>query len=193
MAGPEEGPRLVWVGVLSMVAICAVGLGWGYQFMIPEIDEVGYPLGLGPQALDDGTIQVTVDARSEEEWVAFSFELGQIVPEGAAADVRLRRHYWRTSAGAAEVGGTNLVTAALPSDIEWQEDVLDDGLLLNEVLLRWYDYSYWTHLLSSDHRVYAVRLRNDPSRAALIRIESYYCAPEGSGCMTFRYRLVDVG
>ena len=25
--------------------------------------------------------------------------------------------------------------------------------------------------------------------AALLQIESYYCHPEGSGCMTLRYRL----
>ena len=143
--------------------------------------------------MDDGTIQVTVDARNEDRWVPFSFELGREVPEGAAADVQLRRHYWRTSFGAAEVGGTDLASATVPASLDWQEDVLDDGLLLNEVLLDWYDYSYWTHLLQSDHEIYAIRLRNDPKRVALIRIESYYCAPEGSGCMTFRYRLVDVG
>ena len=174
-----------------MFVICGIGLGWGYQFMIPDIDEVGYPLGNGLEVLEDGTMQVTVDARHEDNWVPFSLELGRAVPDGAAADVYLRRHYWRTSAGAAEIGGTDLVAARLPDDVEWELDVLDDGLLLNEVLLDWYNYSYWTHLLQSEHEIYAVRLRNDPHRVALLRIESYYCAPEGSGCMTFRYRLVD--
>ena len=189
--GVDEGTRLVWAGVAAMVGVCVVGLGWGYQFVIPDIDEVGYPLGEPPLALDDGSTQVTVDARHEDDWVAFSFELGQVVPDGAAADVRLRRHYWRTSAGAVEIGGTDIAAARLPADVVWAEDVLDDGLLLNEVLLRWYDYSYWTHLLESKHLIYGIRLRNKPNQVALVRIESYYCAPEGSGCMTFRYRIVD--
>ncbi len=159
--------------------------------MIPDIDEIGYPLGRGIEVLDDGTMRVTVDVQNNDMWVPFSLELGQPVPDGAAADVYLRRHYWRTSAGAAQIGGTDLVAAELPSDVQWEPDVLDDGLLLSEVMLDWYDYSYWTHLLRSEHNIYAVRLRNDPNRAALLRVESYYCAPEGTGCLTFRYRLVD--
>ena len=80
----------------------------------------------------------------------------------------------------------------MPVDVEWTEDELTDGFMANPVLLRWYTYSYWTHLLRSKHDVYAIKFRADPTRAALVRIESYYCEPEGSGCMTFRYRLVDL-
>ena len=84
------------------------------------------------------------------------------------------------------------MTAEIPDNIEWTEDGLTDGFKASPVLLKWYDYSYWTHLLQSKHEVYAIRLRGDDTHAALIRIESYYCAPEGTGCSSFRYRLVDL-
>ena len=84
------------------------------------------------------------------------------------------------------------MTATISDEPVWEQDGLDDGLPVSPVLLRWYNYSYWTHLLESKHEVYGLRLRGDDSRAALVRLESYYCAPEGSGCMTFRYRVVDL-
>jgi len=118
--------------------------------------------------------------------------LGREVPDGAAADVLIRRHYWRAPAGATNLGEQPLMTATISDDSVWEQDGLDDGLPVSPVLLRWYNYSYWTHLLESKHEVYGIRMRGDDSRAALVRLESYYCAPEGSGCMTFRYRMVDL-
>jgi len=190
--GYDEGQRLVHVGVGAMVVACAVALAIGYRVGGPEINEVGYPLKPRAEKQEDGSMLVTINTSDQALWIPFSFELGQQVKDGPAADVLIRRHYWQAPAGSALAAeDTLLMQAELSADLEWQEDGLSDGFSVSPVMLRWYNYSYWTHLLESKHDIYAVRLRGDDERAALVRMESYYCAPEGSGCMTFRYRLVD--
>jgi hypothetical protein len=188
-----EGQRLVHVGVGAMVVACAIALAIGYKVGGPEINEVGYPLKPRAEKQDDGSMLVTLNTSDTVRWVPFSFELGQEVPEGAAADILIRRHYWQAPGGSALVAEqTPLMKAEVDEAVEWVEDGLSDGFSISPVMLRWYSYSYWTHLLESKHDIYAVRLRGDTGRAALVRLESYYCAPEGSGCMTFRYRLIDM-
>ena len=188
----KDGQRLVHIGVATMVIACAASLFVGYQVGGPVIDEVGYPLAPKATLQDDGAMQVTINTSDNVLWIPFSFELGQQVPDGPAADILIRRHYWQAPGGAASLGVQPLKDAEVPAEIEWVEDGLTDGFSANPVLLRWYSYSYWTHLLQSKHEIYAIRLRGDDTRAALVRIESYYCAPEGTGCSTFRYRLIDL-
>jgi hypothetical protein len=175
-----------------MVVACGVGLWIGYQVGGPEIDEVGYDLTHKGVAQSDETMQATLNTSDQDEWVGFSFELGRVVPDGAAADVLIRRHYWQVPGGAAQLPVGSSIKSAVPADVQWVEDGLTDGFKANPVLLRWYTYSYWTHLLRSKDDVYALRLRADPDRVALVHIESYYCKPEGSGCMTFNYRMVQL-
>jgi hypothetical protein len=194
--GPEkkidEGQRIVHVGVASMLIGGAICLAIGYKVGGPVIDEVGYPLKPIAERQADGAMLVTLNTSDQERWIPFSFELGREVPQGAAADVLIRRHYWQVPGGAVSLDVVPLADAALSAEPAWIADGLSDGFHANPVMLRWYDYSYWTHLLESKHEIYAIKLRGDASRAALIRLESYYCAPEGSGCMTFRYRMIDI-
>ncbi len=188
----DEGLRLVHIGVASMFIGGVICLGIGYAVGGPEINEVGYPMMPIAEVQDDGNMMVTLNTSDKDVWVPFSFELGRQVPEGPAADVAIRRHYWQAPAGAASVGVVPLSEASIPDDVEWTKDGLNDGFNASPVMLKWYNYSYWTHLLESKHEIYAIRLRGEENRAALVRLESYYCLPEGSGCMTFRYRLVDL-
>jgi hypothetical protein len=188
----DEGLKLIYIGVSTMVIACGVALAIGYQVGGPEINEVGYPVQRTALDQEDGSKLVTLNVSDQQSWVPFSFVLGREVPDGAAADVLIRRHYWRAPAGATNLGEQPLMTATISDDTVWEQDGLDDGLAVSPVLLRWYNYSYWTHLLESKHEVYGIRMRGDDSRVALVRLESYYCAPEGSGCMTFRYRMVDL-
>jgi hypothetical protein len=188
----DEGLKLIYIGVSTMVIACGVALAIGYQVGGPEIDEVGYPVQHTALDQEDGSKLVTLNVSDQKLWVPFSFVLGREVPDGAAADVLIRRHYWRAPAGATNLGEQPLMTATISNDAVWEQDGQGDDLPVNPVLLRWYNYSYWTHLLQSKHEVYGIRLRGDDSRVALVRLESYYCAPEGSGCMTFRYRMVEL-
>ena len=169
----KDGQRMVHVGVATMVVACAVSLFVGYRVGGPEINEVGFPLSPKATLQDDGAQLVTINTSDNVLWIPFSFELGQQVPDGPAADVLIRRHYWQAPGGAASLGVQPLMETEAPKDIEWVEDGLTDGFSANPVLLRWYSYSYWTHLLQSKHEVYAIRLRGDETRAALVRIESY--------------------
>lgn len=188
----DEGLKLIYIGVSTMVIACGVALAIGYQVGGPEINEVGYPLQVTALDQEDGSKLVTLNTSDQDVWIPFSFVLGRVVPDGAAADVLIRRHYWRVPGGSTSLGTQPLMTATISDESVWEQDGLDDGLPVSPVLLRWYNYSYWTHLLESKREVYGLRLRGDDSRAALVRLESYYCAPEGSGCMTFRYRVVDL-
>ena len=77
--------------------------------------------------------------------------------------------------------------ARLPENPAWRGDEEVDGELRNPALADWYRYSYWTHRLRSRGRTHAVRMRS--GGVAYLRLESYYCKPEGSGCLTFRYRF----
>jgi hypothetical protein len=187
----DEGLRLIYIGVITMVVACAIALVIGFQVGGPEINEVGYPIKPKAEQQPDGAMLVTLNTSDKVEWIPFSFDLGQRVPDGAAADVLIRRHYWRAPGGAVSLGKQPLMSATVPEDVEYEADGLSDGFPVSPVLLRWYNYSYWTHLLESKHEIYAIRLRGDKERTVLVRLESYYCAPEGSGCMTFRYRMVD--
>ncbi len=187
-----EGVWLVRIAVVAMVVATGIGVAIGMRVGGPDIDEVGYPLTEMAVRQDNGSHWITLNTSDQARWVPMSFVLGREVPDGAAADLRMRRHYFQVPGGAMELDTTDLMSAEVPADAQWVADELDDGLLLNPLLLRWYDYSYWTHLLESKHKVYAARLAGEPSRAALFRVESYYCRPEGSGCLSINYRLVDL-
>ena len=191
----EETPEGVWLvrgAVAAMLVATGIGVAIGMKVGGPDIDEVGYFVTERAETLEDGSLWVTLNTMDQHRWVPVSLELGREVPDGGAVDLRIRRHYFQVPGGAIELDSTDLATATLPADPEWVEDELDDGILLNPLLLRWYNYSYWTHLLQSKHKIYAARLSGQPNRAALFRVESYYCKPEGTGCLSLNYRLVDV-
>ena len=191
----EATPEGVWLvrgAVAAMLVATGIGVAIGMKVGGPDIDEVGYLVTERAEEMEDGSLWITLNTMDQHKWVPVSLELGREVPNGAAADLKIRRHYFQVPGGAIELDTTDLSSAALPENPEWVEDELDDGILLNPLLLRWYNYSYWTHLLQSKHKIYAARIAGDPTRAALFRVESYYCKPEGTGCLSLNYRLVDL-
>ena len=190
--GTPEGVWLVRGAVAAMVVATGIGVAIGMEVGGPDIDEVGYLVTERAEELEDGSLWITLNTMDQHRWVPVSLELGREVPDGAAADLRIRRHYFQVPGGAVELDSTDLMSAELPKSPEWIEDELDDGILLNPLLLRWYSYSYWTHLLESKHKIYVARLAGQSGRAALFRVESYYCKPEGSGCLSINYRLIDL-
>ncbi|MEE2750798.1 MAG: HmuY family protein, partial [Myxococcota bacterium] len=136
-----------------------------------------------------GIHQVTLDTSDQEVWIPFSLELGRVVPEGPAADLYVRRQLFQAPYGALDLGEGALEDAVLPIERTWVEDESIDEVPQNPVLCRWYSYSYFSHLLTSRGETQAVRLAS--GKSAILDVVSYYCENETSGCLTFRYKLVD--
>ena len=59
---------------------------------------------------------------------------------------------------------------------------------VNEAIGKWYDYSMWSHLLTSKHHVYAIRAAN--GELATLEILAYYCRQVGAACYTLRLKTV---
>src|SRR5206468_11351066 len=123
----------------------------------------------------------------ESAQVAFSLHSGRRV-EPAAADLLVRRYVVQAPHGALDLGAVPLADAQMPAAPQWFADTRLAGELQNPAFAHWYQYSYWTHVLTSRDNTYAIRMAD--GGAALLRIRSYYCAPEGSGCLTLQYRTV---
>jgi hypothetical protein len=135
---------------------------------------------------EDGTFLVTLDVSSPRAWVGFALERGERVP-APEADLAARRNVLRARHGAVDLGRVPLQEAVVPESVAWRSDADLDRSSRTDVPGRWYAYGYLTHLLTSKGRVYAVRCAS--GAVAYVRVESYYCEPEGSGCLTLRYRL----
>ena len=56
----------------------------------------------------------------------------------------------------------------------------------NPEIGKWYAYSMLSHLLTSQHHVYAIRTAD--GRYAKLEILAYYCREVGSACYTIRYK-----
>src|SRR6266699_899773 len=56
----------------------------------------------------------------------------------------------------------------------------------NAGLGKWYEYSMWSHLLTSKHHVYAIRTA--AGERAKLEILAYYCREVGAACYTIRYK-----
>ena len=59
------------------------------------------------------------------------------------------------------------------------------GDTINLGVGKWYDYSMFSHLLTSKRHVYAVRTPG--GKYAKLEMLAYYCKDGGTACLTFRY------
>ena len=199
-----EGGKLIRGAIVAFVATGALLFFLGGR-LAPEttpeprfaIDEKAHPAppeaGEGP-----GTFQVTLDTADAKHFVPFDLAAGAIRPVEAGAlaqesdgtglpDIVARRYGLRAPHGAWKLGKVPLSEARVPANPPWQRDRKSGGEFQNPAMQGWYKYSYWTHLLRSNGEVYAVRLTG--GGVAYVKVVSYYCQPEGSGCLTLRYRL----
>ncbi len=181
----SEGSRLArWAG-LGFVLAC-LGL-FGAASLIAPVDAPGFPLSDRASASPDGTFEVTLDVRDAETWIGIDLDAGGATEPGLAAEIVARRYVFQAPGGAVDLGPIPLMEASIPADARWIQDSQIDGVQQNAALARWYEYGYTSHLLSSKGHTYALRSRSG-ERTFLVRIVSYYCEPEGSGCLTLRYR-----
>jgi hypothetical protein len=180
--------RLIHLGVGAFVATCAL-LFLAATLAPRESDATrGFSLQPVAEPQADGSLQVTLDTSDNEKWIPFSLELGRVVPSGPAADLYLRRQMLQAPFGALDLGAVAL-TSTPPASAEWVQDIVVDKVKRSPVLSKWYDYSYFSHLLSSKEGTFAVHLAGGGT--ASVRVVSYYCKSETSGCMTLQYRVAE--
>jgi hypothetical protein len=184
------GQKLIYLGIGTFIAACVVLLAFGSALAPASVSAPGFALAPFAKPVRGGVFQVTLDAADRQDWSGFSLGAGKSdEAAGVPADLYVRRYVLRAPLGAADLGEVPLESASLPAGLELVPDELVDGALQNRVLTGWYSYSYWTHLLRSKEHTYAVKLMGGGH--AFVRILSYNCASDGTGCLTFQYRLAD--
>jgi hypothetical protein len=131
-----------------------------------------------------GPVLYTVDATAADAWRQFSFRHGSVVDGGG--DLLFKRYAVVAGLGAAirDLGEVGFDTVrAVPAD----------GYLANEgaaeprnpAIAAWYQYGFFTHVLTPRPRVWAVRTAD--GHYAKLEMVGYYCPGPQPGCPTFRY------
>jgi hypothetical protein len=141
-----------------------------------------------------GPLLYTVDATSQEQWRYFSFRLGSVVENPGALDWDLAFRRYQIIAngggqfvgkgGVADLGAVAFDTVGTVPEEGYQ--ATDGGASpRNPAIASWYDYGFFSHILTPKARVFAVRTAD--GRYAKVEIVGYYCAGAEPGCLTFRY------
>ena len=134
-----------------------------------------------------GPVLYTVDATAPELWRPFSFRVGSVVEDTAPSwDLAFRRYAIIAGPG----GGILDLGAVRFDDVR---TVPTEGYRTNEgggeprnpAIAGWYDYGFFSHVLSPRPHVWAVRTAD--GRYAKLEILGYYCPGAHPGCLTFRY------
>lgn len=169
----------------SFVLVCALLFAAGTWITPAGVD--GYSPSKGASADTDGSFTITINTSNRTQLVPVNLGAGRIAAKGEKPDLLFRRYLAQAPHGALDLGDVTLNAASVSNNAEWVRDSVVDGEVQNETLSRWYMYSYWTHLLEAKPKTYAVKLSN--GNVAYLRFVSYYCKPEGTGCMTLKYRF----
>jgi len=186
-SGPPQGARAIRLAIIAFIVTCVLLLIAGSRLKPLRDTDPGYPVAERAQPMPDGSFVVTLDVKSRDYWVPFSFAAGRVVANEQEADILARRNVLRAPGGVQNLGMVPLADARW-NDSDWVEDEMVDDSLKNPTLSDWYDYSQMTHLLHGRKQTFAVR-RRASGGFAYLTIKSYYCEPEGSGCLTLQYRL----
>ncbi|MEM7248617.1 MAG: hypothetical protein AAF533_25020 [Acidobacteriota bacterium] len=174
--------------VIGVFVLGGLTLAAGYLFRPGTEDpDPRHAVAESAVAQPDGTFLVTLDVSALDYWVPFDFAKGQLSNQPESAELLIKRFKLRAPHGAVKLGPMDLGDARMPAAGDWLKDSETGGEVQNPAFEGWYSYSYWTHWLKSHGDVFAIR-RADGA-VVFLRIESYNCDPEGSGCLTLRYRL----
>ena len=156
------------------------------SYLAPDI-EPGRPITPVAVPAPDGSYTLTFDVSDRDTWISVDLGQGKVVEASEPADLRVRRYTFQAPQGAARLKAKDLSHEPPAKDLKYDRDVLVDGEFQSPALDRWYEYGLQSHLLSPKQETYAVRRAHGGT--ATIQVVSYYCEPEGSGCMTLRYLL----
>lgn len=187
-----------WLGLLGGVFLLSVA--WMVVVSLRDPTPPTYrALAAGDSAVTDsgGTLRVTLDARDPDRWVSVDLDSGRVrAGRPAGWDLAARRFHVISNGGEGLPGDAAVARARRPGPgVEagtpkgrWAvTDRDEDGELTHPVLEDWYEYDFFSHLLTPRPRTYAVRTTG--GRTARIRFLSYYCPGPDAGCVTLRYAL----
>jgi hypothetical protein len=140
-----------------------------------------------PRALV-GPVLYTVDARAPDAWRHFSFGQGSVVETrgGPHWDLGFRRYAIIAGPGAGilDLGEQRFEDVrTVPADGYRANESAGDPR--NPAIAGWYDYGFFSHVLTPKRRVWAVRTAD--GRYAKLELVGYYCPGAEPGCVTFRY------
>ncbi|MEX2528729.1 MAG: HmuY family protein [Gemmatimonadota bacterium] len=188
-------PFLLGGGIL----VVAVGFV-AFSLLRPQPDTFAPSPVLFPvevKAPPTGSWQRTIDASHPDWWQYFSFRLGSLVADPGPLDwdLAFRRFQVIANGGEGFPGEAGVLDLG-EVDFQDVDEVPTGGYLetrvrsdsIHPVLERWYDYSFFSHLLSPKPRVFAVRT----ARGYHLKLEflGYYCPGARPGCITFRYEFL---
>ena len=146
----------------------------------------------------------TVNASSEKEYIYFDFSSGKPVrildTSSLEWDMAFRRGKVISNGGASSrLGQAGLIdlgvvefdeVTEVPVD-NYAQDIAAKTETENPVLLKWYNYNYFTHKLTAKKNSYAVRTAN--GKFAKFQFLSFYCDNKEAGCIKIRYVYQDNG
>jgi hypothetical protein len=181
---------VVAVVVVVVVAVVAVAL----TLRTPEVPTYA---PTPPAPADGGRALVgprvyTVDATDGERWTKFSFRLGAVVDDATPWDLGFRRYQIIANSGPAFSGKAAIAdlgaagfdhVRTVPADGYLETEAKPD--LRNPAIASWYQYGFFSHVLTPKPNVWAVRTVD--GRYAKFEILGYYCPGSRPGCVTFRY------
>lgn len=141
-----------------------------------------------------GPERFTVDATSSDDWRFFQFSTGALLERPAPLDwdIAFRRFHVITNGGDGFAGDAGVIdlgavtfdsVMTAPTGGYQATAVRSDSV--NEAVSRWYDYGFFSHLLTPKPHVFAIRTAD--GRYAKFEFLSYYCPGAQPGCPTFRY------
>ncbi len=190
----ELAPFVIVFGVCGAAALFV-----GHSLLRPQPETFSpSPILAGPPPSPlEGPQLRTVDASDPLEWRFFSLGRGSVVenPVGAEWDLAFRRFQIIVNGGGGFPGNAGVQALAeadfdavtlLPSRGYEQARVPGDSI--NPALDRWYDYSFFSHLLTPRPVVYGVRTA--AGEHAKLELLGYYCPGPQPGCITFRYEFL---
>jgi hypothetical protein len=135
-----------------------------------------------------GPIVYTVDATQPDAWRHFSFRQGSVIDTGGTPhwDLGFRRYAIIAGPGAGilDLGERTFdeVRTVPAEGYQPNEGAADPR---NPAIAGWYDYGFFSHVLTPRPRVWAVRTAD--GRYAKLEMIGYYCPQAQPGCVTFRY------
>jgi hypothetical protein len=184
--------------VLVVGAVCAVLLVMlvGMTLRRPEPPSFE-PTPVQPRPVGTALVGpelVTIDATDSRRWQFFSFSQRSVVANPAPRDwdLAFRRFQVIVNGGAGFAGDAGVLdlgevrfddVGVVPNDGYVATTARSDST--NAAINRWYRYSFTSHLLTPQPRVYAVRTAD--GRYAKLEFAGYYCPGAQPGCVTFRY------